>query len=178
MRLITPRKNHSSIVYDKKLYIVGGINEFNQRISSVEIYNPILNIFESTPSMVYERSYFNLIIVCGELYAVGGRMTLSIEKMNKFTGHWTIVLDLPSYRCHCATTSIDSKIYLLGGYGEYENQFTWESFDIFTKVLASEYIPKEYRRLSRSCVSASALSIKPDVAKWTNALNIYFECTK
>ena len=54
------------------VYIVGGFNEMNAELQSVDIYNPITERFTRPNDMQTKRSYVGVSAVNGFIYAVGG----------------------------------------------------------------------------------------------------------
>ena len=71
-KLNTPRSSHASIVFEGRIWVAGGFHNNYYALSSVEVYNAATKKWEVAPNMVKKRSYFNLLEVEGELYAVGG----------------------------------------------------------------------------------------------------------
>ena len=59
-------------VLDGKLYAVGGFNDGDGWLSSVEQYDPATNAWEAVAPMATARSRHAVAVLDGKLYAVGG----------------------------------------------------------------------------------------------------------
>ena len=54
------------------VYIVGGLNERNEELQSVDVYNPVTERLSRTSDMQTKRAYVGTAVVDGFIYAVGG----------------------------------------------------------------------------------------------------------
>ena len=54
------------------VYIVGGLNEMNAELQSVDIYNPVTERWTRASDMQTKRAYVGVAAVNGFIYAVGG----------------------------------------------------------------------------------------------------------
>ena len=70
--MATARQAHSMAVLDGKLYAVGGFNDDDQFLCSVERYDPALNAWEAVAPMAVAREAPAVAVLDGKLYAVGG----------------------------------------------------------------------------------------------------------
>ena len=133
-KLNTPRCSHSSIVFQRRIWVAGGEDSNNNFLSSVEVFDATVNKWESAPVMVRKRHQFKLVVVENELYAVGGELhtnNLSIEKLSKFSGAWQVVAEINESRWGCGAAAVGSKIYIFGGFrNNYKS--TWNAFDVGT----------------------------------------------
>ena len=73
-------------------------------LKSVESYDPEWNIWATVAPMREARGRFNIAVVRGEVYAVGGSNGTTeldtVEKYNQDTQKWTKVASLPLARSH------------------------------------------------------------------------------
>ena len=70
--MATERMNHGVAVLDGKLYAVGGYNDDDGFLSSVERYDPATNAWEAVTPMATARCHHAVAVLDGKLYAVGG----------------------------------------------------------------------------------------------------------
>jgi len=54
------------------VYIVGGLNEMNAELQSVDVYNPVTEHWMQASNMHTKRAYVGVSAVNGFIYAVGG----------------------------------------------------------------------------------------------------------
>ena len=73
MKLLTKRFGHSTVVYDKKIFVIGGASE-QHNISSVEVYSSKTNQFSFVAEMKIPRCNFGCCIVDSSLYVIGGSL--------------------------------------------------------------------------------------------------------
>jgi hypothetical protein len=168
-KLIIGRYSASSIAFQGKLYICGGVAEHN-RLSTVEVFNPLDSTIEIDGNMVKSRINFSLFIYDNEIYAVAGDMAgcdITIEKRDNFTKHWKIITVLKGCRYGCGSAIIDSKIFLFGGtdsrgIGGKNNKITYDFYDLKTKLWASQdenslYFDESSRMLPREMFNSKAV---------------------
>ena len=55
--MATPHETHAMAVLDGKLYAVGGYNDDEGRLSSVERYDPATNAWEAVAPMATARAF-------------------------------------------------------------------------------------------------------------------------
>jgi len=54
------------------VYIVGGLNEMNAELQSIDIYNPVTERWTHASDMQMKRAHVGIAAVNGFIYAVGG----------------------------------------------------------------------------------------------------------
>jgi len=54
------------------VYIVGGLNEMNTELQSVDVYNPLTERLSRAADMLTKRAYVGTAVVDGFIYVVGG----------------------------------------------------------------------------------------------------------
>ena len=69
--MATPHEGHAVAVLDGKLYAVGGYNDDDGHLSSVERYDPALDAWEAVAPMAEARQAHGMAVLDGKLYAVG-----------------------------------------------------------------------------------------------------------
>ena len=78
----TARLGMAGVSLGGKLHVFGGQNGPTY-LSTVEVYDPLTNLWTSRPSMPTPRSLLGVSGVSGSLYAVGGRNTVSALAINE-----------------------------------------------------------------------------------------------
>jgi len=54
------------------VFIVGGLNEMNAELQSVDVYNPVTEHWTQASEMQAKRAYVSVSAVNGCIYAIGG----------------------------------------------------------------------------------------------------------
>merc|ERR1711965_706562 len=91
------RQSHAVAVLDGKLYAVGGYNDDDGRLSSVERYDPAANAWEAVAPMATARAFPfapGVAVLDGKLYAVGGSgggALSSVERYDPALNAWEAV---------------------------------------------------------------------------------------
>lgn len=113
-------------VVDGKLLVVGGrapgIRDADaQRLSSLEIYSPAADAWDSGPAMPTARSGAAGAALNGRLYVFGGelaypRITDAVERYDAAKREWQSLPPMP-YAAHgLGAAVVDGAVYVLGGY--------------------------------------------------------------
>jgi len=121
----TPRYGHSVCLFKNYLLVVIGGHNGSVSLSSVDAFDALKNEWTSMPSMITERYYLSVVVLGGEIYAIGGDEgdKLSeykpVSSVEKFDGiRWSSVTSMNNRRHgHCACV-IDDTIYVFGGVDE------------------------------------------------------------
>jgi hypothetical protein len=139
-RLLRPRSRHSAVNFEGKIWIAGGCFENNSIVTrSVEIFDPVNGESLEGPSLTTKRDFFNLLVVKGDLYAVGGdkdeegnQATFrTIEMFDKTLDKWKIITAFKDERRGFSTSSVGSKIFVFGGSSdEFYELNTWDAYDV------------------------------------------------
>ena len=93
------------------------------KFSQVESYDPSLDSWTTTTSMIEHRSSLGVCILDGFLYALGGyngQTTLnSVEKFNPLTQEWSMVTAMNTRRSMLGVGSLNGILYAVGKKLEY-----------------------------------------------------------
>jgi len=121
------RQGHSSGVLDGLIYVIGGVphatyeTHYNA-MKSLEIYDPILNVWTSKAMMDTGRVQFPSCVFEGKIYAFGGGQSVywdplkSMEVYDPISDTWTTLeAELPIARMGHTATLVNDKIYIIGG---------------------------------------------------------------
>ena len=91
-------------VLDGKLYAVGGGNDDDGYLSSVERYDPALDAWEAVAPMAEAREAHAVAVLDGKLYSVGGyddggdNRISSVERYDPSVGAWEAVAPMAAAR--------------------------------------------------------------------------------
>jgi N-acetylneuraminic acid mutarotase len=126
-------------VVNKKIYAIGGdqgsligncmnaIGMTSETVNTLEEFNPSLNKWIFKTSMPTSRARFGTAVCQNKIYCIGGYSATIEGKTNYFdlkenevydpaTDTWEKRASLPTARHSPATSMIDGKIYVIGGY--------------------------------------------------------------
>ncbi len=144
-----PRRYHSSVVVDGKIYVIGGSDYSfpnGGRFSSVEVIdtqNPSQGWQVLSNSLNIAREGHSSVVVDGKIYVIGGRVDSkwdsylsSVEvydTQNPSQGWQVLSNSLNMARAENSSVAIDSKIYVIGGRESYSSNdqtgFSVEFYD-------------------------------------------------
>jgi N-acetylneuraminic acid mutarotase len=118
----TARFAMGTAVVDGKIYVIGGWSSENSPLSVVEVYDPVIDSWDTKTPMPTARGFFGCTVVDGKIYAIGGGLSqpnpLSIvEVYDPVTDNWddTTVAHMPTARSCVAACTVNGKIYVIGG---------------------------------------------------------------
>jgi N-acetylneuraminic acid mutarotase len=117
----TKRAWTQSVTVEDKIYVIGGLVEATP-VSTIEVYDPATNTWDTTKSkMNYKRWGHSAIVVGGKIYVMGGiettlgSATTSAEVFDPVTDTWEEIEPMPNVRATHGSCVLDGKIYLIGG---------------------------------------------------------------
>ncbi len=132
----TPR-NTSTCVVDGKIYAIGGTSDEVEsfRLDTVEVYDPATDTWAKANKMNHARAGAAVSVVDGKIYVMGGTglpiilnhpgpFLSSIEVYNSQKNHWREIGDMPTAKSGHTASSINGKIYVMGGYFRGQGQDT------------------------------------------------------
>lgn len=143
--LIQGRSHHGVAQYRGGIWVAGGLvtGQFTAT-NSVEVL--IGTNFVLGPPMLRKRLQPTLLVIDGELYAVGGDMegtsqsVCSIERFDEVKETWMFVTFFPEprRRTKCSVSSCEQRIYVFGGSDGSTLLTSWDYYDIRGKFWASQ----------------------------------------
>ena len=100
------------------MYAVGGCDESNFRLNSVERYHPATNTWSFTAPMTTCRSS-PCVLTCRVLYVIGGvsyvGMSLNTgEYLDPMTNTWRAIAPMHYKRASASGAATNGKIYIIG----------------------------------------------------------------
>jgi len=114
----TPRANFGIVVYQNKIYCIGGYIGNSQCTGTVEVYDPTTDTWETKTSMPTPRMDLQANVVEGKIYLIGGKTSGSSylntnEVYDPSTDTWTTKTPAPNRITSGASASSNNKIYFL-----------------------------------------------------------------
>ena len=161
----TARIRCGAAVVNKKIYVIGGEESISgEGITNCECYDPFTKSWDILEFMPTRRCFLGVCSIDEKIYAIGGgdfdyrygRWTgdhNQCEQYNPIKNSWASMTDMPSPRRGCVATSVDNKIYVIGGYYDgifltKNEEFTPPSAEINEMPSVSVTSPLENANLS------------------------------
>ncbi|XP_077989300.1 kelch-like protein 26 [Glandiceps talaboti] len=124
-KMKSPLHHHAVAVLGGFLYVAGGRHTTNVSESPTNTayrYDPRTDLWIEIASMKSQRESFQLGVLDGMLYAVGGRIDdnvslADVERYNPFTDQWDNVAPLSDARRSIAVAAHNGRLYAMGGSG-------------------------------------------------------------
>ncbi|MEO0377477.1 MAG: kelch repeat-containing protein [Cyanobacteria bacterium P01_A01_bin.17] len=132
-----PRGEHTSVVIDGKIYVVGGrfkgasdSADYNDHFdtASLLVFDPITKVWSPAPDAPTARNSHAAAVIDGKMYVVGGRQfteqengeyanvnVASLEVYDPETENWDTLAPLPQASGAIAAAAVDGKLYVFGG---------------------------------------------------------------
>jgi RNA polymerase sigma factor (sigma-70 family) len=104
------------------IYAIGG--QWDDNFSSVYEYNPLTNTLAKKADMPTARAMFGTEVANGKIYAMGGWIgwnkgnmgcTAAVEEYDPISDKWTKKADMPDFRLYFTATTVNGRIYVIGG---------------------------------------------------------------
>ena len=103
------------------LYIIGGKDEGNNRLSTVQRYNPATNLWQEMPSLSSPRSSVCAVSDGSHLYAIGGNTDNGYvdiaERFDPKEKTWARIAPTLEKRASAAGAAVSEKVFVFGGLG-------------------------------------------------------------
>uniref|UniRef100_A0A0N4ZZZ4 BACK domain-containing protein n=1 Tax=Parastrongyloides trichosuri TaxID=131310 RepID=A0A0N4ZZZ4_PARTI len=131
--------NFASVVKNSKIYICGGSKD---DIILNDVYELDMNtlIWSRKSSMHYPRTFHQLIVYNGEIYAIGGKTSVvaqtrlaSFEKYNPEKNIWTVLKPMPVSRSDFGAVVVKDNLIVSGGFNGEEILFTSNVYNFTTE---------------------------------------------
>ncbi|MGD1941029.1 MAG: Kelch repeat-containing protein [Leptolyngbyaceae cyanobacterium] len=132
-----PRGEHTAVVIDGKIYVVGGrfkgapdAANFNDHFdtASVLVFDPITEVWSPAPDIPTARNSHAAAVIDGKMYIVGGRQfteqpngdyasinVASLEVYDPAAESWETLAPLPQAAGGITAATVDGKLYVFGG---------------------------------------------------------------
>lgn len=124
----TPRQGPKAAVVNGTIYVFGGfhgeINDLQWKYPvNVEAYNPRTDTWIQKQDMPVPRVVFDVGVVDGKIYVIGGVIRLRGERINRVdiynpaTDTWMKGPEMPTPRSYLGVEAVGKRIYAIGGRG-------------------------------------------------------------
>ncbi len=128
--MLTPRGAHVAVVFEGKIYAIGGANGGNGMATN-EVYDLATDQWTRLAPMPTPREHLAAAVIDSLIYVVGGRrssfigMLENLSKLEAYspaTNTWYPLRDMPTPRGGLAAAAMNGKLYVFGG--EYFTSFS------------------------------------------------------
>jgi N-acetylneuraminic acid mutarotase len=115
-----PLDHTASVIYEGKIYVVGGFLKDKVPTNKLFIYDPQKNEWQEGKSLPEPRAAMGAEFVNGILYVIGGVNASQVPINTNLaydpkTDTWSTKAPMPTIRHHLQTVVVDGKIFALGG---------------------------------------------------------------
>lgn len=128
--LPTPRTGASACVFNNKIYVIGGYMPSSGDLAVNEVYDPLMDTWETKQPMPTRRGYLFTPIINDTIYAMGGgnkKYTDKNEAYDPVTDSWTTKAKLPYTWNGVYGDTVDGIVYIMGGHYTRQNCFAYNS---------------------------------------------------
>ena len=161
-----PRGEHSTVVIDEKIYVIGGRYKrnpdsanFNEHFdtASMLVFDPNTKAWSSAPDAPTARNSHAAAVIDGKIYVVGGRQftkqadgnyanvnVANLEVYDPKVERWETLSPLPQAAGGISAEVVDGKLYVFGG---------------------EQWVPQK-------SIIAQAWVYNPELDKWTSVPNM------
>jgi hypothetical protein len=105
--------------------VIGGVNQNNQPLNTIEEYNPATEQWTSKLAMPTARSGFATVVYDGKIYVIGGSVGNGFvgnnEVYDPVSNTWATKASMQTPRADLTASLVNGQIYLIGG-KMYSNQ--------------------------------------------------------
>lgn len=112
-KLIKSRRFYGITTFNDKIWVVGGIDNSNNYLNSVEIYDPNIEkwIIDDSP-IINKRHNCKLMVIKNNLYVVGGDINIDKLTIEKYDRKWKLVTEIKCNKENYHTLILDSRLFL------------------------------------------------------------------
>src|SRR3989339_11285 len=120
----SPRRGHASLVFDNKMWVIGGFDSNYDRKNDVWYSVDGINWIEATDSAAFsKRSWFSCVTYANKMWVVGGNSDAGVKNDVWYTADgtiWTLVTDSAQFsaRTGSALAVANEKMWVIGGSDE------------------------------------------------------------
>ena len=112
------------------LYVIGGKDENEVQLSTVQTYNPETNLWQKIASLGIARSGICAVADKNFLYAVGGSRLKIVERFDATEKAWSRIAPTLEQRLNACGAAVNQKVFVFGGLGNRATEATFcEMFD-------------------------------------------------
>ena len=171
----TARVAHVAAAVNGKIYVIGGATSNTNpaavpEVSTNEEYDPATDTWATKSPMPTPRRAAGAAVVNGKIYVIGGKVNANCsypgcinptgltvnEEYNPATDTWTNKVAMPTGRRCLDVTSVNGKIYAMGGWNGINDFSGNEEYDPIT----DSWTTKTAMPTAMSCMAAGAVNGK------------------
>ncbi len=131
--LNTPRAGAAAVSYDGKIYVFGGKSFNNKLLNSVEVYDPLNDVWNDTEVEPFKHARYNASAIVWEnkIYLIGGRTNNKavemVEVYDPVQNKWQQAHEMHNEREGHSANILNDRIYVIGGRksSEYVDDIEW-----------------------------------------------------
>ena len=125
------RGQHTATAVDGKIYVLGGRITDSELVPTnrVDVYDPAADSWQQMAAMPTARSSHAAAVLDGKIYVTGGNLnghrpgvvleySDALEAYDPVNNTWTTLASLSEYRASHASTVVNGKLYVFGGYSD------------------------------------------------------------
>ncbi|XP_078372072.1 kelch-like protein 11 [Oculina patagonica] len=128
----------SVVTFQGLLYIIGGVDEHNNRLSTVQRYNPDTNVWQAMPSLSTPRSSVCAVADEKHLYAIGGNSPSGLvdvaEIFDPKERVWRRIASTQEKRVGAGGAAMNHKVFVFGGVKREGYSGSCEMYDPVTDI--------------------------------------------
>ncbi len=133
----TARYGFGIAVYNNKIYVFGGVNQFGTYLSTVEVYDPSTDTWTIKSNMTSSKA-LAAATVGSKIYLIGGVDIKTVEEYDPALNTYTTKASMLTQRVPFLTV-INNKIYAVGGYNSITGSLnTNEEYNPSTNIWTSK----------------------------------------
>lgn len=125
--MLHPRINHQVVAADDKLFIIGGMDQTQTILASVEMYDPVTNSSKNIAKMSTPRQHLGAAAFGDSIYVFGGfynnKTLKTCEAYNLATENWEVKKDMLKGLSRIASCVFKGHIFAIGGTDKDESPF-------------------------------------------------------
>lgn len=136
--MLTKRFGLAAAVVNGRIYVIGGSNDEDGLLATVEEYDPATGIWRTRADMLTPRNRLAVAVVNEKIYAIGGwdgsnvSATAIVEEYDPMTNQWTTKSSMLTPRRSLTAAVVGGRFYAIGGWNETDVFATVEEYDSTT----------------------------------------------
>ena len=109
----------AAVTFQGLLYVIGGEDESDEQVSTVQRYNPDTNLWQEVAPLSIARRGVCAVADRNSLYAIGGHGTSGnleiVERFDPTEKTWTKIASTSEKRGFASGTAVNQKVFVFGG---------------------------------------------------------------
>ena len=113
------------VTFQGLLYVIGGEDKNEEKLSTVQTYNPETNLWQKVASLSIARSGICAVAGNNFLYAVGGSRLKIVERFDATEKAWSRIAPTLEERSNACGVAVNQKVFVFGGLGDDATEATF-----------------------------------------------------